>query len=61
MNTNELSDAIIDFQMKHNISDTALAFASHLSVEKVHSMKTGRGNFTVDEINQIYDYIQSQM
>ena len=31
----ELTDAIIDFQVKHHVNDTDLAFASHLSVEKV--------------------------
>ena len=35
----ELTDAIIDFQVKHHVNDTDLAFASHLSVEKVHAMK----------------------
>ena len=52
MKPEELSDAIIEFQSKHAVSDTTLAFASHLSVEKVHAMKQGRGNFTSDEINQ---------
>ena len=40
----ELTDAIIDFQVKHHVNDTDLAFASHLSVEKVHAMKTGFSN-----------------
>lgn len=56
---NELSDAIIDFQVKHHVSDTDLAFASHLSVEKVHAMKTGEGEFTAEEVNQIYDYMSA--
>ncbi|MGU9947228.1 LBP_cg2779 family protein [Lactobacillus delbrueckii subsp. bulgaricus] len=59
MKPEELSDAIIEFQSKHAVSDTTLAFASHLSVEKVHAMKQGRGNFTSDEINQMLDYLQS--
>ncbi|KRL02947.1 hypothetical protein FC20_GL001773 [Lactobacillus equicursoris DSM 19284 = JCM 14600 = CIP 110162] len=61
MKPEELSDTIIEFQSKHDVSDTSLAFASHLSVEKVHAMKQGRGNFTSDEVNQMLDYIQSQM
>ncbi|WP_294601702.1 LBP_cg2779 family protein [uncultured Lactobacillus sp.] len=52
-----LSDAIIDFQVKHHVTDTDLAFASHLSVEKIHAMKTGEGEFTPEEINQLYDYL----
>ena len=49
MKPEELSDAIIEFQSKHAVSDTTLAFASHLSVEKVHAMKQGRGNFTSEK------------
>lgn len=57
MNQEDLSNAIIDYQVKHHITDTDLAFASHLSVEKVHSMKVGDGEFTAEEINQLYDYM----
>ncbi|WP_310652513.1 LBP_cg2779 family protein, partial [Lactobacillus jensenii] len=46
--------------VKHHVNDTELAFASHLSVEKIHAMKTGDGSFTSEEINQILEYIQSQ-
>ena len=53
----ELTDAII--QVKHHVNDTDLAFASHLSVEKVHAMKTGEGSFTAEEVNQIYDYMSA--
>lgn len=55
----ELSDAIINFQVKHHVNDTDLAFASHLSVEKVHAMKTGDGQFTAEEVNQLYDYMSA--
>lgn len=58
-NQEELQDAIINFQTKHHVSDTDLAFASHLSVEKVHAMKTGEGQFTSEEVNQLYDYMSS--
>ena len=51
----ELSSSIINYQIKHHITDTDLAFASHLSVEKIHAMKTGEGEFTPEEINQHYD------
>ncbi|QYN52834.1 LBP_cg2779 family protein [Lactobacillus panisapium] len=53
----ELSSSIINYQIKHHITDTDLAFASHLSVEKIHAMKTGEGEFTPEEINQLYDYL----
>ena len=55
----ELSNAIIDFQVKHHVNDTDLAFASHLSVEKVHAMKTGDGEFTNEVINQLYDFMSA--
>ena len=52
----ELSSSSINYQINHHITDTDLAFASHLSVEKIHAMKTGEGEFTPEEINQLYDY-----
>ncbi|CCI85591.1 hypothetical protein FC52_GL000244 [Lactobacillus pasteurii DSM 23907 = CRBIP 24.76] len=55
----ELSNQIIDFEVKNHMTDTDLAFASHLSVEKIHAMKAGRGIFTAEEISQIYDYISA--
>lgn len=55
----ELSDAIINFQVKHHVNDTDLAFASHLSAEKVHAMKVGDGQFTAEEVNQLYDYMSA--
>lgn len=58
-NQEELQNAIIDFETKHHVNDTDLAFASHLSVEKVHAMKTGAGQFTDEEVNQLYDYMSS--
>lgn len=58
-NQEELTDAIIDYQVKHHVNDTDLAFASHLSVEKVHAMKTGEGSYTAEEVNQLYDYMAS--
>lgn len=62
MSQEELSDAIIDFEVKHNMNDTALAFSSHLSVEKIHAMKTGEEKYTkytMEEAEQVLDYIQA--
>ncbi|CCI82571.1 LBP_cg2779 family protein [Lactobacillus hominis] len=59
MSPQELSDAIIDFEVKNNVNDTALAFSSHLSVEKIHAMKSGEEKFTIEEAEQVLDYIQS--
>ena len=59
MNQTDLSDAIINFEVKQHLTDTDLASASHLSVEKIHAMKIQRGDFTDDEINQLYDYLSA--
>ncbi|WP_297820500.1 LBP_cg2779 family protein [uncultured Lactobacillus sp.] len=59
MSPQELSDAIIDFEVKNNVNDTALAFSSHLSVEKIHAMKSGEEKFTTEEAEQVLDYIQA--
>ena len=45
--------------LKLRINDTALAFSSHLSVEKLHAMKTGEAKYTVEEAEQVLDYIQA--
>ena len=42
MSPEELSDAIIEFEVKNNVNDTALAFSSHLSVEKLHGKKLNK-------------------
>lgn len=59
MSPQELSDAIINFEVSQNVNDTALAFSSHLSVEKIHSMKTGKNNYTSEEAEQVLDFIQA--
>ena len=59
MSPEELSDAIIEFEVKNNVNDTALAFSSHLSVVKLHAMKTGEAKYTVEEAEQVLDYIQA--
>lgn len=59
MSPDELADTIIEFEAKNNINDAALAFASHLSVEKIHAMKTAKENYTGEEIEQILEYIQA--
>lgn len=59
MNKNELMDTIINFEVNKNMNDTALAFASHLSVEKIHSMKLGDDSYTSEEIEQVLDYIHA--
>ena len=53
MSPEELSDAIIEFEVKNNVNDTALAFSSHVSVEKLHAMKTGEAKYTVEEAEQV--------
>lgn len=59
MSPEELSDAIIEFEVKNNVSDTALAFSSHLSVEKLHAMKADEAKCTMEEAEQVLDYIQA--
>ncbi|MCI1290225.1 MAG: LBP_cg2779 family protein [Lactobacillus sp.] len=61
MNQEELADAIINFETKHNATDNTLAFDSHLSVEKVHAMKSGNGSYSPEEANQLLDFIQTNM
>ena len=59
MSPEELSDAIIEFEVKNNVNDTALAFSSHRCFEKLHAMKTGEAKYTVEEAEQVLDYIHA--
>ncbi len=61
MELTEIADAIIDFETKHNVSDNDLAFASHLSVEKVHAMKSGNGSYSDEEAAQLLDYMTTNL
>ncbi len=58
MNSAELSDLIIEYQLKHSLTDNGLAFASHLPVELIHSMKVGEDSASDDEMEQILKYMQ---
>ncbi|QNQ80396.1 LBP_cg2779 family protein [Lactobacillus sp. PV034] len=59
MNPDELSNKIIEFEAKNDVTDSALAFASHLSVEKIHAMKQAKNNYTTEEVERILEYIQT--
>ncbi|KRN28968.1 hypothetical protein IV38_GL001181 [Lactobacillus selangorensis] len=62
MNDNEqLSDfaeAIIHFQKKHDLTDSELAFDSHVSVEHIHDIKSMRRQPTADDIQSLTEYMQ---
>lgn len=58
MNPSELSDLIIEFEQKHNLTDNDLAFRSHLPVEIIHGIKLGDHEATKSEIDQIIKYLQ---
>lgn len=50
MDMNKLAKAIIEYEDQNHWTDADFALASHLPVEKVHSLKMGRGESTPDEV-----------
>lgn len=58
MKPEELADVIIDYQRKNDLTDNGLAFVSHLPVEKIHSMKIGEDKASIQEVEQIINYMK---
>lgn len=54
-----IADLIINYELQHNLTDNTLAFKSHISVEKIHQLKTtGNTNISDDDMNRILQYIE---
>ncbi|WP_172187635.1 LBP_cg2779 family protein [Lentilactobacillus kribbianus] len=53
-----LAEEIIDFQKKHDLTDTQLAFNIHMSVERLHDIKSMEVNPTKEEQQSIEAYVR---
>lgn len=58
MDKPNISEAIIQYEKDKNMNDTQFAFESHLSVERVHNLKSGEYEATPDEIKTVLEYIK---
>ncbi len=53
-----LAEEIINYQKKHDMPDTLLAFNLHISVERLHDIKSMESDPTADERKIIEDFIR---
>ncbi|WP_125768042.1 LBP_cg2779 family protein [Companilactobacillus furfuricola] len=58
MDKPNISEMIIEYEKNKNMNDTQFAFESHLSVERVHNLKSGGYEATPDEEKVILEYIK---
>ncbi|MDH5106769.1 LBP_cg2779 family protein [Lentilactobacillus diolivorans] len=53
-----LAEEIINYQKKHDMPDTALAFNLHISVERLHDIKSMESSPTTEEKKTIESFIR---
>jgi hypothetical protein len=58
MDKPNISEAIIQYEKDKNMNDTQFAFESHLSVERVHNLKSGEYEATPEEEKIVLEYIK---
>lgn len=58
MDKPSISEVIIQYEKDKNMNDTQFAFESHLSVERVHNLKSGENEATPEEKKVILEYIK---
>ncbi|MCT6892874.1 MAG: LBP_cg2779 family protein [Bombilactobacillus mellifer] len=49
-------EKIIKFEKDHNMTDSDLAFASHISVEHIHAIKAGIGHIEPEVLNDLQNF-----
>lgn len=49
-------EKIINFEKDHNMTDSDLAFASHISVEHIHAIKAGIGYIEPEILNDLQKF-----
>ncbi|KRK64744.1 hypothetical protein FC72_GL001986 [Companilactobacillus tucceti DSM 20183] len=58
MDKPNIAETIIHFERDKNMNDTQFAFESHLSVERIHNLKSGDYEPTAEEEKTILEYIK---
>ncbi|APX72799.1 helix-turn-helix domain-containing protein [Companilactobacillus allii] len=53
-----IAETIIQFERDKNMNDAQFAFESHLSVERIHNLKSGDYEPTADELKIILEYLK---
>jgi len=58
MDKPNIAEMIIQYEKDKDMTDTQFAFESHISVERVHNLKSGDYEATPDEVKVILEYIK---
>ncbi|WP_283678922.1 LBP_cg2779 family protein [Lentilactobacillus sp. Marseille-Q4993] len=53
-----IAEEIIHYQKKHDMPDTQLAFNLHISVERLHSIKSMESDPTNEELTIIQKFVR---
>jgi len=58
MDKPNIAEMIIQYEKDKDMTDTQFAFESHISVERVHNLKSGTYEPTAAEVKSIMEYIK---
>jgi len=54
---NGIAEKIIQYQKKHNLTDTELALNLHITVERLHNIKSQESDATTEEAAALNHFI----
>lgn len=60
MAISKIGEELIQFQKKHELTDTQVAFESRFSVEKIHQIKSGEMQPNEEDIKRLTNYFNSK-
>lgn len=59
-NLSELALKLINFERENDLNDNEVAFGSHLSVERIHDIKSSSAVATSEETELLQRFMQSK-
>lgn len=59
-NLSELAQQLIKFEHDNDLNDNEVAFGSHLSVERIHDIKSSNSAATSEETELLQRFMQSK-
>ena len=59
-NLSELAKKLINFERENDLNDNEVAFGSHLSVERIHDIKSSNSVATSEETELLQRFMQSK-
>lgn len=59
-NLSELALKLINFERENDLNDNEVAFGSHLSVERIHDIKSSNSVATSEETELLQRFMQSK-